>query len=60
MQPVVVMAFRKRLHNRGYVAISIRKAKEPGLYVVEATEPLARVRVSRAYSLEGMNVSFRF
>lgn len=40
-QSTTVMAFRKRLKNRGYVAISIEWDTTQEVYLVGAFEPLA-------------------
>lgn len=45
-QPPEIMAFRKRLHNRGYEDIQISMTKFSGLYHVEAVEPALRQRVA--------------
>lgn len=52
-QPIVVMAFRKRLRNRGYRNISIQ-CLATGLYLVSAFEPLAFTTVFRVMSLHDM------
>ena len=60
MQVTTVMAFRKRLKNRGYADISIKKVKDKNnYYVISAVEPLAKVTVSVEYYVGQMNSSFR-
>lgn len=66
MQPVTVLAFRKRLKKRGYKEISITLNVDPvthrydGKYLVCAREPLAGVFVNRVCSIEFMHNAFRF
>lgn len=52
MQHRILLAFRKRLKNRGYTNISICRSKTiQDNYIVTAREPLANVKVSIEYSL---------
>lgn len=57
MQHHILLAFRKRLLNRGYRNISICKARDENnniksdYYVVTATEPLTNTVVSAEFQL---------
>ncbi len=53
MQDSILLAFRKRLKKRGYTDISIVRAPSEGkdYYRVYANEPLAGVRIIKAYPL---------
>lgn len=61
MQPNYVLAFRKRLYNRGYRDIKIYRVKcsQDVLYNVSACEPLAGVYVSRNCDIDYLLNSFR-
>lgn len=61
MQPLYVMAFRKRLYNRGYNDIKIKRCKIGGVtyWSVTAYEPLADSLVSRVCSVDFLVNSFR-
>ena len=66
-QPAEIMAFRKRCKKAGYRDVSIRLAyghemNQDGrkwMYFVEATEPLADVRVIAMLTLGEMHYKFR-
>lgn len=66
MQPVTVLAFRKRLKKRGYTDISIILHEDPetykldGKYLVCAREPLAGQYVRKVCTIEFMHNAFRF
>lgn len=57
-QDVVVMAFRKRLKNRGYICISIKRLSS-GNFLVSAVEPLAGFGVQVEMSIVDMHLSMR-
>lgn len=61
MQPCYVMAFRKRLHTRGYKDINISRYKINGVlyWHVSALEPLSESRVERVCSVDFLVSSFR-
>ncbi len=61
MQPTYVMAFRKRLYNRGYRNIMICRYKINGeiYWSVSAEEPLSQKRVERICSVDFLVNSFR-
>lgn len=65
MQCPVLLAFRKRLSNRGYTDIHIRRAVDddgkikPDRYVVTAVEPLSETVVSVEYSVIHLANMFR-
>ena len=51
-QPASLLAFRKRLKNKGYYDIHIFKdAEVKGNYIVSAVEPLANTNVKTSLSL---------
>ena len=59
MQPNEVMAFRKRLKNRGYIDISIKKM-EADTYSVSLVEPFAQTTIKRIMTCLDMHRSMRF
>ena len=53
MQNTILLAFRKRLKNRGYTNISICRCKDHNnCYVCTCNEPLSNTPVRCEYSLE--------
>lgn len=64
MQNLIVLAFRKRLKNRGYTKVSIlqiKNSKSPAeRYLIRAVEPLAGTLVERKCGLAYMSEAFRF
>lgn len=54
MQPTYIMAFRKRLYNRGYRDISIKHLKKDGVFIdqyrILARDPLSENFVERVCS----------
>lgn len=61
MQPCYVMAFRKRLRNRGYRNISICEywRTEGNGWLVSADEPLSGCRVEKVLSVTEILNMFR-
>lgn len=61
MQPPYVMAFRKRLYNRGYREIKISRFRVDGIlyWHVSALEPLSETRVWRLCSVDFLCNKFR-
>lgn len=58
-QPVEVMAFRKRLKKRGYMAVSIAWDTDQKVYHVSACEPLAGQKVETQMSRWDMAAAMR-
>lgn len=54
-----VAAFRGRLENRGYTQVHIKQTK-PGIYLVQAVEPLAGVAVQTELRAEEMDEAMRW
>lgn len=60
MQHAILLAFRKRLKNRGYTDISIYQSKfNPQNYIVRAREPLANEVIIVEYPLLKFNELMR-
>lgn len=66
MQSPVLLAFRKRLKNRGYTQISIKRCNKPDdvidnddYYCVTAVEPLAGAEVSLISALTSFHSMMR-
>ncbi len=54
-QSADVMAFRKRMRNRGYTDIHIHEVKDkPCIFLVSAIEPACRVRISAEVDFRSM------
>lgn len=54
-QSTDVMAYRKRMRNRGYTDIHITEIPDkPGVYQVEAVEPACFVRISAEVDFRSM------
>lgn len=60
MQHRILLAFRKRLKNRGYTEISIYQSKfHPQNYIVMAREPLSNQFITCEYPLLKFNELMR-
>ncbi len=60
MQHRILLAFRKRLKNRGYTEISIYQSKfYPQNYIVRAREPLSNQFITCEYPLLKFNELMR-
>lgn len=62
MQNTIIMAFRKRLKNRGYKNVSIKIIKEgenKGKYIVTAEEPLSYTNITKICDEYFMNTKFK-
>ena len=56
-QDVIVVAFRKRLKNRGYFNIRICKTDAPGVFYVSFIEPIFRFKLEGILTLCEMSHS---
>lgn len=57
-QPKEIMALRKRMSKRGYMAISIELLGD-GKWMVKALEPLAGMGVQREMDLDDIDQAMR-